>query len=88
MQALLQKQSDAISAAMVGNVERALVEGVSKKNPNELAARTDNNRVVNFAGQPRLIGQFVEVKITQAFPHSLRGEIVLANESRPASPSA
>jgi tRNA-2-methylthio-N6-dimethylallyladenosine synthase len=86
MQALLQKQSEALSVAMIGNVERALVEGVSKKNPNELAARTDNNRVVNFAGQPRLIGQFVDVKITQALRHSLRGEIVLAEASSPASP--
>jgi tRNA-2-methylthio-N6-dimethylallyladenosine synthase len=77
LQALLQSQSEAISAAMVGKLERVLVEGASKKNPNELAARTDNNRVVNFAGQPRLIGQFVDVKITQALPHSLRGEIEL-----------
>ena len=41
----------------------------------ELAGRTDNNRIVNFAGQPRLIGQFVEVTITEAYPHSLRGEV-------------
>jgi tRNA-2-methylthio-N6-dimethylallyladenosine synthase len=75
LQALLQKQSDAISAAMVGGIERVLVEGVSKKNANELAGRTDNNRVVNFAGNARLIGHFVDVKITQALPHSLRGVI-------------
>ena len=71
LQALLQKQSDTISAAMVGNVERVLVESVSKKNANELAGRTDNNRIVNFPGQPRLIGHFVDVKVTQALAHTL-----------------
>jgi tRNA-2-methylthio-N6-dimethylallyladenosine synthase len=60
---------------MVGKVERVLVEGVSKKNAGELAGRTDNNRVVNFPGQARLIGNFVNVQITQALPHSLRGAI-------------
>jgi tRNA-2-methylthio-N6-dimethylallyladenosine synthase len=85
LQALLQKQSDAISAAMLGQVERVLVEGVSKKNADELAGRTDNNRVVNFAGQPRLIGHFVDVQITQALPHSLRGAVAIADASRPES---
>ena len=66
----------AISQAMVGSVQRVLVEGVSKKDPGELAGRTDNNRVVNFVGNPRLIHHFVEVRITSALPHSLRGEIV------------
>ena len=61
---------------MVGTVQRVLVDGMAKKEAGELAARTDNNRVVNFKGQPRLIGSFVDVTITQAFPHSLRGEIV------------
>ena len=58
-------------------MQRVLVEGVSKKDAAELSGRTDNNRIVNFKGQPRLIGQFVNVTITQAFPHSLRGEIVI-----------
>jgi tRNA-2-methylthio-N6-dimethylallyladenosine synthase len=62
---------------MVGTRQRILVEGRSKKNPVELAGRTDNNRVVNFVGQPRLIGQFVDVTISRAYPHSLRGEIVV-----------
>jgi len=75
LQALLQKQSDEISAAMVGNVERVLVESVSKKRANELAGRTDNNRIVNFPGQARLIGHFVDVKITQALAHTLRATI-------------
>ena len=78
--ARLQKRIEAhaasISAGMVGSVQRILVEGPSKKDPNELAGRTDNNRVVNFAGNPRLVGHFVDVKIVSALPHSLRGEIV------------
>jgi tRNA-2-methylthio-N6-dimethylallyladenosine synthase len=61
---------------MVGTVQRILVEGASKKDAAELAGRTDNNRIVNFAGNPRLIGRFVDVLITAALPHSLRGEIV------------
>ncbi|WP_298603901.1 tRNA (N6-isopentenyl adenosine(37)-C2)-methylthiotransferase MiaB [Zoogloea sp.] len=78
--ARLQKRIEAhaatISAGMVGSVQRILVEGPSKKDPNELAGRTDNNRVVNFAGNPRLVGHFVDVNIVSALPHSLRGEIV------------
>ena len=78
--ARLQKRIEAhaasISAGMVGSVQRILVEGPSKKDLNELAGRTDNNRVVNFAGNPRLIGHFVDVTIVSALPHSLRGEIV------------
>ncbi|WP_413439556.1 tRNA (N6-isopentenyl adenosine(37)-C2)-methylthiotransferase MiaB [Sulfuriferula sp. GW1] len=66
----------AISQSMVGNRERVLVEGVSKKNASELAGRTENNRIVNFPGPARLIGQFTEVVITRAEPHSLRGERV------------
>ena len=77
----LQKRIDelaqAVSRSMVGSVQRVLVEGTSKKDANELAGRTDNNRIVNFAGNPRLINTFVEVRITEALPHSLRGEIVI-----------
>jgi len=65
-----------VNQSMVGTVQRVLVEGHARKNAAELAGRTDNNRIVNFAGQPRLIGQFVEVTVTQALPHSLRGEVV------------
>jgi tRNA-2-methylthio-N6-dimethylallyladenosine synthase len=61
----------------VGTVQRVLVEGPSKKDPFELAARTDNNRVVNFKGNPRQIGHFIPLKITAALPHSLRGEVVI-----------
>jgi tRNA-2-methylthio-N6-dimethylallyladenosine synthase len=78
LQQTVQANAEKISAAMMGTVQRVLVDGTAKKNPGELSARTDNNRVVNFKGQPRLIGSFVDVTITQAFPHSLRGEIVIS----------
>ena len=64
-----------VSQDMVGTVQRVLVEGPSKKSAYELAGRTDNNRIVNFAGSQRLIGSFAEVRITAALPHSLRGEV-------------
>ena len=76
LQKRIDEQAQAISQAMVGRVERVLVEGRSKRRATELAARTANNRVVNFEGDPRLIHQFVDVTITAALPHSLRGEIV------------
>ncbi|QSI76196.1 tRNA (N6-isopentenyl adenosine(37)-C2)-methylthiotransferase MiaB [Niveibacterium microcysteis] len=67
------------SQRMVGTVQRILVEGASRKNAEELAGRTDNNRIVNFAGNPRQIGHFINVKIVSALPHSLRGEVVIAS---------
>ena len=78
LQKRIEAQAQAISTAMVGSVQRVLVEGHAKKNAEELAGRTDNNRVVNFPGAARLIGHFVEVRITSALPHSLRGEVVIA----------
>jgi tRNA-2-methylthio-N6-dimethylallyladenosine synthase len=75
LQSLIETQAAAISAAMVGSVQKVLVEGPSRKDPDELAGRTHNNRVVNFAAPRRLIGQMVDVRITRALPHSLRGEI-------------
>ncbi|ATC94103.1 tRNA (N6-isopentenyl adenosine(37)-C2)-methylthiotransferase MiaB [Pseudoalteromonas tunicata] len=65
-----------ISRQMFGTEQRILVEGPSKKNPMELRGRTENNRVVNFVGDHKLIGQFVDVKITEALPNSLRGDLV------------
>jgi tRNA-2-methylthio-N6-dimethylallyladenosine synthase len=76
LQKRIDEQAQAISRAMVGSVQRVLVERLSKKDSAELAGRTDNNRVVNFVGQPRLVNQFVDVRITAALPHSLRGEIL------------
>ncbi|MFZ5540757.1 MAG: tRNA (N6-isopentenyl adenosine(37)-C2)-methylthiotransferase MiaB [Pseudomonadota bacterium] len=78
LQALLNEHVARISAAMVGSTQRVLVEGPSKKDPRELMGRTENNRIVNFAGgAQRLVGQMIDVRITQALPHSLRGEVVL-----------
>jgi tRNA-2-methylthio-N6-dimethylallyladenosine synthase len=74
LQKRIEEQAQVISQAMVGTVQRVLVEGHAKKDAAELAGRTDNNRVVNFPGHARLIGQFVDVSITAALPHSLRGE--------------
>ena len=65
-----------ISNAMVGSVERVLVERPSKKSPRQLAGRTGNMRWVNFDAEPALIGQFVDVLITEALPNSLRGRVV------------
>ena len=65
---------------MIGTVQRVLVEGLSKKDSGELAGRTDNNRVVNFAAGSDdctpWLDRFVDVRITSAMPHSLRGELV------------
>ena len=75
----LQQQINAyaagISQRMVGTVQPVLVEGPSKKNPNELTGKTENMRSVNFPGHPRLIGQFVDVMITEALANSLRGRV-------------
>jgi len=75
LQSQIDTQARAISAAMVGSTQRVLVEGRAKKDASELSGRTSNNRIVNFAGPDRLLGQFVEVRITSALPHSLRGEV-------------
>ena len=76
LQERIAEQAGGISRAMVGTVQRVLVEGLSRRDPRQLAGRTENNRVVNFDGDPALIGQFAEVKITEALPNSLRGELV------------
>lgn len=77
LQHAINEAAQEVNLNMAGTVQRVLVEGPSKKDPRELMGRTDNNRIVNFNGQPRLIGQFVNVSITHALPHSLRGEIVI-----------
>jgi tRNA-2-methylthio-N6-dimethylallyladenosine synthase len=80
LQALLEENVRRISASRVGTVQRILVEGPSRKDPNELMGRTECNRIVNFAAGPnpaRLVGQMIDVTITSALPHSLRGELVL-----------
>jgi tRNA-2-methylthio-N6-dimethylallyladenosine synthase len=76
LQALLDAQYQQASEAMVGTAQRVLVEGLSKKRKSELAARTPNNRIVNFPGEASLIGGFVDVRITAVVSHSLRGELL------------
>ena len=65
---------------MVGSVQRILVERPSTRDENELAGRTENNRVVNFSGDAGLIGKFVDVTVTEAMPNSLRGEFLQIND--------
>jgi tRNA-2-methylthio-N6-dimethylallyladenosine synthase len=79
LQSRINQFSADISASMVGKHQRILVEGPSRKDPNELCGRTENNRVVNFSGEPELIGQFADVLISSALPNSLRGEITNHN---------
>ena len=76
LQALLDAQYRAYSDAMVGTRQRALVTGPAARDAHELCARTDNNRVVNFAGARELIGTYADVTVTAALAHSLRGETV------------
>jgi len=75
LQALIERQARAISVAMVGHSQRVLVEGASKKNPLELCGRSQNNRMVNFAGPRELVGRMVDVTITAALAHTLRGAV-------------
>ncbi len=75
LQARILRQSGRISAAMVGHLETVLIEGPSKKDPTMLTGRTENNRAVNFKGGRELVGQFVQVRVTEALANSLRGEL-------------
>lgn len=72
LQARILEQANAISQAMVGTSQRILVDRPSRRDPRQMAGRTENNRVVNFDGDARLIGRFVDVLITEALPNSLR----------------
>jgi tRNA-2-methylthio-N6-dimethylallyladenosine synthase len=76
LQALINRQAAGISQGMLGTTQRILVEGTSKKSTQQMAGKTENNRVVNFDGHPRLIGHFADVLITEALSHSLRGRLV------------
>jgi len=81
LQARIAEMAASISCDMVNSVQRVLVEGVSKKDYAQMSGRTENNRVVNFTGHPKLVGQFVNVLITEALPNSLRGRLTdCANE--------
>jgi len=79
LQKRINELSADISAAMVGSVQRVLVERTSRKNQQQVAGRTPNNRVVNFHGDADLIGQFVNIRISEALPNSLRGEMIAAD---------
>ncbi|MFM7501891.1 MAG: tRNA (N6-isopentenyl adenosine(37)-C2)-methylthiotransferase MiaB [Betaproteobacteria bacterium] len=78
LQDLLNAQGQAHSQAMIGSIQTVLVEGPSKRNPDELCGRTANHRIVNFSGEPQWIGSMLALRITEAFPHSLRGEVLEA----------
>ena len=75
LQDRINEQEAAVAQGMLGTTQRVLVEGLSKKDAHELAGRTDNNRIVNFAGPLGMVARFVEVKITQVVHHTLRGEL-------------
>ncbi|MBP6020604.1 MAG: tRNA (N6-isopentenyl adenosine(37)-C2)-methylthiotransferase MiaB [Burkholderiaceae bacterium] len=85
LQALINEQAAAISQDMVGSIQRILVERPSRRDPNELAGRTENNRMVNFVGNPRLIGHMIDVRITQTLSNSLKGEILTSDSALQAS---
>ncbi|WP_440210750.1 tRNA (N6-isopentenyl adenosine(37)-C2)-methylthiotransferase MiaB [Actinobacillus pleuropneumoniae] len=76
LQQRINHQAMQFSRAMLGTEQRVLVEGPSKKDIMELTGRTENNRIVNFQGTPDMIGKFVDIKITDVYTNSLRGEVV------------
>jgi tRNA-2-methylthio-N6-dimethylallyladenosine synthase len=84
LQQRLTHQAHVISRRMVGTVQRVLVDGPSRKDPEELSGRTENNRVVNFPGSMDRVGDFADVRITAALPNSLRGEQAEASLPRTA----
>jgi tRNA-2-methylthio-N6-dimethylallyladenosine synthase len=75
LQARISLQARQYSEAMVGTTQRVLIEGPSRKDPRQLAGRTENNRVVNFDGDAAQVGDFVDLLITEALPNSLRGRL-------------
>jgi len=80
LQATINANAKKISQAMIGSVQRVLVEKPSTRDASELTGRTQNMRFVNFPGHPRLIGQFVDVVITEAMSNSLRGRLQLTDD--------
>ncbi|MDQ2150588.1 tRNA (N6-isopentenyl adenosine(37)-C2)-methylthiotransferase MiaB [Alcaligenaceae bacterium C4P045] len=87
LQARINEQAAEISRNMLGKVERVLVEGHARRDVTELMGRTENNRTVNFPGPARLIGQMIDVEITQAHTNSLRGSVVMAESDRALEPA-
>ncbi|TDQ57877.1 tRNA-i(6)A37 thiotransferase enzyme MiaB [Mesocricetibacter intestinalis] len=80
LQQRINNQAAQFSRAMLGTEQRVLVEGPSKKDIMELTGRTETNRIVNFKGTPDMIGKFVDIKITDVWTNSLRGEVVRTEE--------
>ena len=80
LQARIAELEQQVSAAMAGSVQRVVVENISRKDANELAGRTENNRVVNFPGSPGMLGRYVDVRILSGTMHTLRGELVIQHE--------
>ncbi len=76
LQGVINDNIKRISESRLGTVQRILVEGASKRDATELMGRTECNRVVNFVGQPRLVGQLVDVRVTETRSYTLRGEVV------------
>ena len=81
LQALINEQAHAIARSMVGSTQRILVEGTSTRDPNELSGRTENNRIVNFPGHPRLIGQMIDAVITDAMTNTFRGRVAIQDDA-------
>jgi tRNA-2-methylthio-N6-dimethylallyladenosine synthase len=84
LQAVLNANAKKINEAMLGTTQTVLVEGPSRRDPGEFAGRTENMRYVNFAGHARMVGQFVDVVITEAMSNSLRGRIKTVGDERAA----
>lgn len=80
LQALVNEQANQIAQDMIGTEQTVLVERLSRRDDNEIMGRTENNRIVNFPGNARLIGQLVKVRITEALTNTLRGEIVTSDQ--------
>ena len=87
LQARINEQAYEIAKSMVGTTQRILVEGVSTRNADELCGRTENNRIVNFAGHPRLIGQMIDVVITDAMTNTFRARVALPENLNPTDQS-
>jgi tRNA-2-methylthio-N6-dimethylallyladenosine synthase len=79
LQAAINANARRISESMVGSVQRVLVEGPSRKDPDELTGKTENMRSVNFPAPARLVGRFVDVVITEAMSNSLRGRVAIGD---------
>ena len=90
LQQSIHDNAQRISRQMVGTVQRVLVDRPARKDPRQLSGRTENNRVVNFDGPQELIGQFADIRITEALPNSLRGVLETPAEAaamhRPSRP--